>query len=533
MTDYNFLMESRLSPAQFQLLNELSRIAYAGGINLYLVGGAVRDMTFGQAVVRDLDFATEGNNQKILRHLLSRKPKTKESRKAPSAWALGTAEVVSIRMDKRRGSAELWFSNGVRAEIAQCHQEIPTRPGRPPVIKPAMIFEDLKRRDFAFNAMAISLHPNSRGLLLDPKNGAGDLERREIRALHPRSFWDDPVRIYRLLRLCLRFGFSLDEKTQRWLDAALEERIWADLPPDKQAGEIEAVLREDNPERVIKLYQDRGLLAGLDRSLTRVAYDRFRKLAALARKSPGEDMFLLNFDCLAAKLNGPQRQRLARKVLVDTRPVKLALNLDREAKRIARLLSGAKCGTPSQAYRLLSQQPRPVLLYLQAYYPLAKIQSRIKNFLVKAPQVRARLPESELLVLGVKPGPKFDKILERIFFDQLDGKIKTHQQLIQALRSLAGIKEQPAPPTPPARPAKAAKADKTVQPARTPKLGKNAKSVKTGKSAHVATAVKSPKSVKVARAAKGGKAAPTRRAGRLARIAQAVAKRKKNKKGRR
>jgi tRNA nucleotidyltransferase (CCA-adding enzyme) len=559
MTDYNFLMESRLSPAQFQLVNELSRIAYAGGINLYLVGGAVRDMTFGQAVVRDLDFATEGNNQKILRHLLSRKPKAKESRKAPSAWALGTAEVVSTRMDKRRGSAELWFSNGVRAEIAQCHQEIPTRPGRPPVIKPAMIFEDLKRRDFAFNAMAISLHPNSRGLLLDPKNGAGDLERREIRALHPRSFWDDPVRIYRLLRLCLRFDFSIDEKTQRWLDAALEERIWTDLSPDKQAAEIEAVLREDNPERVIKLYQDRGLLAGLDRSLTRVAFDRFRKLAALARKSPGEDMFLLNFDCLAAKLNGPQRQRLAKKVLVDTRRVKLALNLDREAKKIAHLLSGAKCGTPSQAYKLLSQQPRPVLLYLLAYYPQAKIQSRIKNFLVKAPLVRSRLPESDLLVLGVKPGPKFDKILERIFFDQLDGKIRTQQQLIQSLRSLAGIKESPVPPARPAKPAsaaqtaqpaktakaasnakpakvgkaaKAASTAQTVQPAKTAKVASDAKPAKTGKAAKAVRAVKSPKAVKAAKAAKGAKAAHPRGARRLARIAQAVAKRKQNKKGR-
>jgi len=519
MTDYNFLMESRLSPAQFQLVNELSRLAYGEGINLYLVGGAVRDMTFGRAVVRDLDFATEGNNQKILRYLLSRKPKAKESRKLSSAWATGTAEVVRSRADKRRGSTELWFSNGIRAEVAQCHQEIPTKPGRPPLVKPAMIFEDLKRRDFAFNAMAISLHPNSRGLLLDPKNGAGDLERQEIRALHPRSFWDDPVRIYRLFRLELRFGFKPDEKTQRWLDAAMEERIWANLPADKQAGEIEAVLREDNPERLIKLYQDRGLLTGLDRSLTRIAYDRFRKVAALARKSPGEDLFLLNFDCLATKLNGTQRQRLAKKVL-DPKQAKLALNLEREAKKVARTLSSAKCGTPSQVYKLLSQQPRPLLLYLQAYYPQAKIQSRIKSFLVKAPQIRERLPESELLVLGVKPGPKFDKILERIFFDQLDGKIRTQQQVVQALRSLSGSKERSAPP---ARAAKTAKAGKAAHPAKTAKA---AKSPKTAKAARSAKSAKVPRSTK---GAKGVNATQARRAGRLARIAQAVAKRKKKK----
>lgn len=485
MTDYNFLMESRLSAAQFQLVNELGRIAYGEGINLYLVGGAVRDMTFGQAIVRDVDFAAEGNIHKILRHLLP--GKGKDSRKPASVWAIGPGEVVSSRIDDYRGSAELWFSNGVRSEIAQCHQEIPSKPGRPPEIRPAMIFEDLKCRDFAFNAMAISLHPNSRGLLLDPKNGAGDIERQEIRVLHPRSFWDDPVRIYRLLRLGLRFGFRPEEKTQRWLDAALEERVWADLPPAKQASELEAVLHEDNPERVFKLYQDRGLLVGLDRSLTRIAFDRFRKISALARKSPGEDMFLLNFDCLASKLNAQQRQRLAKKVLPDPKRMKLALNLDRDAKKIARLLSSAKCGIPSQAYKVLSQQPRPVLLYLLAYYPQAKIQNRIKNYLVKVPQIRGRLPESDLLVLGVKPGPKFDKILERVFFDQLDGKIKTHQQLVQELRSLAGIKERPAPSVQPAKPARG---PKSAPDEKTPKAAGPAKPAKG-----IPTIVKASKSI--------------------------------------
>ncbi|HZT69106.1 MAG TPA: hypothetical protein VFC10_05080 [Terriglobia bacterium] len=458
MTDYNFLMESRLSPAQFQLVNELSRIAYSEGINLYLVGGAVRDMTFGHTVIRDLDFAAEGNVQKIMRHLPFAGTSKKAGGVSPSSLALGPAEITTSWTDKLRGSVEFCMSNGVRAEIAQCHQEIPSKPGRPPEIVPAMIFDDLKGRDFACNAMAISLHPNSRGLLLDPKNGAGDIERQELRALHPRSFWEDPVRIYRLFRLGLRLGFKPEEKTQRWLDAALAERVWMDIPADKQGREIEAVLREENPEKVFKLYEERGILSGLDRSLTRIPYDRFRKVGALARKFPNDDMFLLNFDCLVSKLSGPHKKRLAQKVLRDAQTVKLVLNMDREAKKISRTLATAKCAAPSQAYRLLSEQPKPLLYYMLAYYPQAKIQSRIKNYLDKVPQIRARLPESELLVLGIKPGPKFDKILERIFFDQLDGKIKTHQQMMSELRSLAGIKEPAPTPAALAKPSKPAAA---------------------------------------------------------------------------
>lgn len=520
MTDYNFLMESRLSPAQFQLINELSRIAYGEGINLYLVGGAVRDMTFGQAVVRDLDFAVEGNIHKILRHLLPNKSK---GPRTASTWVASPVEVISSRIDDRRGSAELWFTSGVRAEIAQCHQEIPSAPGRPPEIRPAMIFEDLKCRDFAFNAMAISLHPNSRGLLLDPKNGAGDLERQEIRALHSRSFWDDPVRIYRLFRLGLRFGFKVEEKTQRWLDAALEERIWSDLPPGKQAAEIEAVLREDYPEKVLKLYEDRGILSGLDRNLTRIAFDRFRKVSVLSRKSPGEDVFLLNFDSLVSKLSTSQRQRLANKVLMDSKLIKLALNLDREAKKTARLLSGARYGVPSQAYKLLSQQPRPLLLYVLAYYPQAKIQSRIKNYLVKAPQVRARLPETELLVLGVKPGPKFDKILERIFLDQLDGKIKTHQQLVQELRSLAGIK---APPEPAAQPARSVRSSR---PAKVEKAPEASKTNKPAAAAAPPKPAKTPKATMIKHPKAGTEAKPAgvKRTARAAGMATAAARQKR------
>jgi tRNA nucleotidyltransferase (CCA-adding enzyme) len=455
MTDYNFLMESRLSPAQFQLVNELGRIAYGAGINIYLVGGAVRDMTFGQAVVRDLDLAVEGDIQKILRHLRFAGSKGKAQSKTTAAWLRGPAEVLSSKIDKGRRSAELQFAGGIRAEIAQCRQEGPSRPGRAPGIVPAMIFEDLKGRDFAFNAMAISLHPNSRGLLLDPKNGAGDIERQEIRVLHPRSFCEDPVRIYRLFRLGLRLGFKPEEKTQRWLDVALENRLWANLSPDQQARELEGVLREDNPERVLKLYKDRGILAGLDRSLSRINYDRFRKVSALSRKFPGEDRFLLNFDCLVTTLSTSHRQRLAKKILGNPAAVKLAFNMDRAAKKVARALSNAKFETPSHAYKLLVQQPKPVLLFLVAYYSQAKTLARVKNYLVKVPPVRANLPESELLVLGVKPGPKFDKILERVFFDQLDGKIKTHQQLVKELRSLAGIKEAPVQPLPPVKPPKA------------------------------------------------------------------------------
>jgi tRNA nucleotidyltransferase (CCA-adding enzyme) len=354
-------------------------------------------------------------------------------------------------LDEHFNSSELFFSNGVRAELAMCREEFYSRPGLRPDVHPAMVFEDLKRRDFAINAMAVSLHPNSRGLLLDPTNGAGDIERHEIRALQSRGFLDDPSRIYRLLRLGMRFDFKPDERTQRWFDAALADGAWERLDADQQARELAAILREDQPGRILKTLSDRKLLGGLDKKLASVhlPYDRFARIHNVLQNAPGADPFLLNFHCLAEKMGGEHKLRLAKKIIRENKAIKLALGIEHDAKKLEHLLSSAKANLPSQVYTLLSPQPQPLLLFLLANTKNAKVLNRIKSFLFKYPEIRSRLPRTELQSLGVKPGPEFDHILARIFAMQLDGKIKSHPQLMKEMRELAGIKEPPPPPPAP------------------------------------------------------------------------------------
>jgi tRNA nucleotidyltransferase/poly(A) polymerase len=456
MSDYNFLMESRLSPEQHRVLSLVSRVAAEQGLNLYLVGGAVRDLTYGQQVVCDLDFAVEGNPERILRRLdaggSARRLKDArlrlEGETAPPA-------LEYRRFDHRRGSAELRFSGGVRAELAMCRQEIYPKPGQRPVVHPATVFDDLKRRDFSANAMAVSLHPNSRGLLLDPTNGAADIERRELRVLHSRSFLEDPSRIYRLLRLGLRLGFKPDERTKLHFDSGLEQRAWQRLDPDQQGRELRAILQENNPVRVFKVLAERKLVAGLDKKVasSRIPHDRLARIRSVCQGVPSADPFLLNFHCLVERFPARHKARLARKIVVDNKAIKMALNFERDAKKLARVLGSAKAKLPSQVYALLCTQPLTLLLYLLATSPRAILQKRIRNYIFKYSQARARMPRAELQGLGVKPGREFEKIIERIFVEQLDGKIKTHQQLLKRMRELAGIKEPPAKP----RPAKAAK----------------------------------------------------------------------------
>ncbi len=439
MSDYNFLMESRLSPEQMQVLNALSRIAAGQGSNLYLVGGAVRDLFSGQPTIRDLDFVVEGNPQKILQPLeLASRPKGKGH---ASASDQALPRVDRLIPNRRLDSADLYFASGVRAELAASRSEIYARPGRPPEVQPAMIFEDLRRRDFSANAMAISLHPNSRGLLLDPTNGAADIAQRELRVLHSRSFQEDPSRIYRLLRLGQRLDFKPEARTAGYLEAAIENHRWEEMLPEQQGLELRAILQEENPGRVLKMLVERGLLRGLDRKLasTRIPYDRFAKIRSTVRAVPGADPFLLNFHSLTERVRG--QRLLARKILPDPKTIRVALDLERAARKLARVLSSSKAARPSQVYFLLSGVPQHLLLFLLVHYPQVKIQGRVKSYLFKFPQVRAKLPRSELQALGMPPGPKFEKIMDRVFVEQLDGDIKGHAQLLKRLRELAGIKE--------------------------------------------------------------------------------------------
>jgi len=470
MSDYNFLMESRLSPEQYAVLGLISRLAAEQGLNLYLVGGAVRDLIYGQQVVHDLDFAVEGSPQRILRLL----PSAHSLKPARSPAAEPPLAVEYQVFDEHCSSAEMRFTSGVRAELAMCREESFPRPGQRPEVRPAPVFEDLKRRDFSINAMAVSLHPNSRGLLLDPTNGAGDIERRELRALHSRSFLEDPVRIYRLLRLGMRLDFKPDERTQRWLDAALEAGVWERLEPDQQARELAAILHEGNPGRVLKMLAERKLLQGLDQKLAsaHLPYDRFTRIRSILQHAPGADPFLLNFHCLVEKLHGEHTTRLAKRILGDAKSIKLTLSFDEEARKLERLLSGARASLHSQVYTLLAPQPEPLLWFLLTHTARPKVQNRIKSYLFKFPQIRASLPRGELQALGIKPGPEFERIMGRVFALQLDGKIKSHQQLMKELRALAGIKEPP--PAPPPPPPKKTKEVPPAPPTHPPKKGKGA-----------------------------------------------------------
>src|ERR1700685_818957 len=209
MPDYMFLLESRLSPEQRAVLERIQELARAEEVNIYLTGGAVRDLISGQPI-RDLDFTLEGNPVRMVKELEK-----------------GGARVV-WESEKLRHH-EMIFAGDVDGSISAARDDYYERPGAKPEYRFSSVMEDLRRRDFSINAIAISLNTQSRGLLLDPTNGLADLEKQEVRALTNHAFTNQPIRLMRILRYCARMNFKMESRTQEWFDLAMERELHTTL----------------------------------------------------------------------------------------------------------------------------------------------------------------------------------------------------------------------------------------------------------------------------------------------------------------
>src|SRR5689334_10872766 len=241
MSDYIYMLESHLSRDQNRVVEEVQTAAGAVGVNLFLTGGAMRDMIAGFRI-RDLDFVVEGNALKVARTLAEKHG----------------AKVLLT--DDDRKCTELVFANGVTAQIAMSRQEKYGRTGSKPQISSATIQEDLRGRDFTCNAIALSLNRASRGLLLDPMNGLADIERKELRAVTTYGFYDDPSRLLRLCRLRVRLEFAVEERTQMQVANAREAEVEKRITGKALGAELKRIAVEDKPAEILRVLNEAGLL---------------------------------------------------------------------------------------------------------------------------------------------------------------------------------------------------------------------------------------------------------------------------------
>src|SRR5271156_1351897 len=244
MADYIYTMEIRLTPDQQRGVTLVQDIARAAGMNIYLTGGAVRDIISGFSI-RDLDFTVQGNPLKLQKQL-------------EHAGALVAAADDDLK------TLHLVLPGNVRAEIGAARTERYEKTGKPPSIAPGTIIEDLRRRDFTVNAMALSLNPGSRGLLMDPFNGAADIEAKLLRGLHNYAFVEDPSRLIRAARFAARFHWPLEERTPARFESAKENNYIEHITHKAVGYEVEQLAYEEDPLHIIRVLEKEGWLKVLN-----------------------------------------------------------------------------------------------------------------------------------------------------------------------------------------------------------------------------------------------------------------------------
>jgi len=495
MADYIYTMEIRLTPDQQRGVTVVQDIARAAGMNIYLTGGAIRDIISG-FTIRDLDFTVQGNPLKLQKEL-------------ERAGALISAT------DDDSKTLHVVLPGGVRAEISMARTETYEKTGKPPLVTPATIIEDLRRRDFTVNAMALSLNPGSRGLLMDPFNGAADIEAKLIRVLHNYAFVEDPSRMIRAVRFAARFHWPLEERTQARLDSAKENKYIEHISNKAIGQEIEQLAYEDDPLHIVKVLEKEDWLKILNPHWNSSKIDtnglaqllktrqQMNELGYMPDPAPAVLYFLTSR--LADKDIAEMRKLIPRKDLVEA-----WRDLEDNAKGLAKRLSGKEAATPSRTWKLLSEARPEMTLFLAVTAKQQAVTQKIKNFFTKWRQVQQKLPLPEMTELRITPQmPEYPKIANDVFMLLLDGKMRSRTEILKFLKPLAPPPPPPPPPPPKrGRAAKAAAAQAAGQPAAAATAAATKSTGKKGKPA--AAAAPAPVPAPKPAAAAPAKAKPTK-----------------------
>lgn len=233
-------LEKKLGAPVVEILEAAGREAERLGFRAFLVGGVVRDLHRG-VDNNDIDIVIEGDGIRF-------------------AQVFARRYDARLKSYQRFGTATITFPTGFKVDVATARLEIYDRPAALPRVRPGRIEDDMRRRDFTVNAMAIALSPSSFGKIMDPFGGRADIAQRKIRILHDRSFIDDPTRIFRAVRFEARLGFRLETSTEARILDAVASGVLDRLEDYRLAAEMELILKEEDPRRILLRLEALGVL---------------------------------------------------------------------------------------------------------------------------------------------------------------------------------------------------------------------------------------------------------------------------------
>jgi tRNA nucleotidyltransferase/poly(A) polymerase len=427
MPDYIYLLENRLSADQRHALSQLREAARQAGTILFLTGDAVRDLTSGHAV-RDLEVSVHENALKLKKTIEKLDGKV---------WG----------EDEASQSLYLCFPGTVRVDVISTRSVSYPKPGKP-VYHPASIQEDLRRRDFTVNAMAISLNEGSFGLLMDPLNGAADIESRILRLVSNYGFIEEPSLMIRATRYRARLGWELDPKTQGRYENAKNEGVIELLSEHARSQELEQIGHEEDGLNVLRALEAEGWMKALFPAWTPAKADE-EKLKALHELSVGlllqgvhADMSAAQMQLLTAKLSSKELATL-KKTLLRPGFVEEWNSLDALAAGFQKVLLAKENATASAGYKLFTGYDPEAVLWLGFTSKNAAVKERYEHFLKTWPESRQGIPHALMQEMRITPElPAYNEIVRAVFLELIDGRLTTPEEMRAYL-------EPHSPPAPP------------------------------------------------------------------------------------
>jgi len=390
-------MERQVPRTLLELISDICTLAAGRSERVYLVGGVVRDLLLEYPNL-DIDLVVEGDAVGLARGLAG----------------TGKAELLARH---HFGTATIKHG-GFTVDLATARKETYARPGALPEVAPGTIRDDLARRDFSINAMAVSLSPDDLGELIDLHGGRADLEQRLIRVLHPGSFRDDATRILRGVRYEQRLGFEFEAQTAGLLRRDIP--MLDTISGDRIRHELELTFREKEPEGAIRRLADLGVLPrlGLPTGVSDDIDEMFREARKPSRTGELPTLYFCllmypttvdDLGTFITRLNMPSGPSRAMR---DTLHLRNSLHLlERPSLK------------PSEVYGLLQEYGAPAIEANAIASKSSAARGNLELFLTELRYVKPALNGQDLQRLGIPPGPEMGRILRGLHRARLDGEV--------------------------------------------------------------------------------------------------------------
>ncbi len=452
-------LEQRLEPAIWQLLCQVTKEAQQRGWNLYLVGGGVRDILLTAddepLLLQDIDLVVDGFHRSMDDRAGVELASTIQALYPQARLSIhGEFQTAALLWHKDPVLGNLWL------DIATARTEFYPYPAANPEVEASSIRQDLYRRDFTINALAVRLTPprkgefSRKGDLLDFFGGLLDLQSRQIRVLHPNSFIEDPTRIYRAVRFAVRLGFRIESETEAYIRYAIQSGVYEKLRTRERnlpalttrlRSELKYILQANYWKPAVKLLADLDALRCLheDLVLTPQLWWQIRACSVWLRYLDPEhnwQHWLIRLEVLIAYLPLADRIALAKSLQLPKDSERRLTQLEQLTTKVgAKLL---ECVSPSQIYQLLHPYDRVALILFAVretppgkdvaasdfVKTTRKIRRLVWQYLTKLSQIKPLLTGNDLKQLGYQPGPIYKQILADLLVATLDGQISDRSE---------------------------------------------------------------------------------------------------------